>query len=606
MWQLVCNGVAKTLEEWGVCKLSRTRISAAKDIVTFTQPVEQFEQDLLFAEGQTVVVKRSDPASDNEEQFVNWFSGRVLHPQRVQTAQGEAILYTLAGPWWYLEQLTFQQYWKVRTNLEDPPATVLVFKSHLLLCLDVNGNKLTTGQQIKEAVDFCIACGAPFTLDETWLPTLELYIDEINDLSCAEVIHRMLRASPDAQVFFDYSTDVPVLRFRNRDTLTDRTIELPGPEACSITARTDLATPAVVIKYETVNEINGAAWSSLAVDAWPEGEIGLKFGSIVQTVSLEGGSMTYASASVVTSAIDIQSADWWKSKLDILNRDTITNLVIEEASRPGALPRELVDGIAAPEWMAGSIVDEIITAKISYDVLKEAPEEGAEPEVHEARKKEEVSVPVRSTNLLTQTYTMLVDQVYAEPQPVGLARALYEAANAIQYEGQIVLRSDEVEEVSLGEALNFTGGRPEWAAIRAHIQQIKEDVDNGQVVITIGPRKHLAKDDIMALLRVNRRRVRWTARTLRTAASAPGQKMVLPSKPPKTGGAVKGGGTVDRHVIGSNIILDKEDTKGKETKVRKLRVCIENEDGTTTRKYQRFLCSDPYDDDDDTEEEGQA
>ena len=60
--------------------------------------------------------------------------------------------------------------------------------------------------------------------------------------------------------------------------------------------------------------------------------------------------------------------------------------------------------------------------------------------------------------------------------------------------------------VGLGNALNLTGGRTEWASMAAPVQTVTESVDEGRTEIGFGPPAHLSPQDLVELLRGTRRR----------------------------------------------------------------------------------------------------
>ena len=72
---------------------------------------------------------------------------------------------------------------------------------------------------------------------------------------------------------------------------------------------------------------------------------------------------------------------------------------------------------------------------------------------------------VTVTNLPSGTYTTGHRDLFAEEVPVGIAKQLYDAVGILHYEGSLTLVGEEVPEiVGLGQLLNLTGARPEWAS----------------------------------------------------------------------------------------------------------------------------------------------
>ncbi len=97
------NGVEKSLDDWGLLGVMRERINQAADLVTFRAEGVASDADPLFAHGSTVQLFRGG---------VPWFYGRVIGVPARAAAKAEEQFYRLAGPWWYLENLVFQQAWQ--------------------------------------------------------------------------------------------------------------------------------------------------------------------------------------------------------------------------------------------------------------------------------------------------------------------------------------------------------------------------------------------------------------------------------------------------------------------------------------------------------------
>ena len=150
-WTIVYNGVEQTLADWGVNSVRRTLSSQALDMLTFRVPMQSGYDEPVFTEKTNLSLQRDG---------VQWFYGRVIAIETNVTAGEESHSYTVAGPWWWLDQTTFQQPWNVQsTGLDVAP----FLKSHLLLNYKLVGNVLTKtsiGEQIAEAVAFAIADGA--------------------------------------------------------------------------------------------------------------------------------------------------------------------------------------------------------------------------------------------------------------------------------------------------------------------------------------------------------------------------------------------------------------------------------------------------------------
>lgn len=599
MWTLlnVRTGEEKTLSDWGIQNLVRRQASAQMQGVSFEIPGDG-DGDSIFLSEDRVIIKKDG---------ANWFHGVAVLAPRSMTGQAEGVSYELADPWWYLRQITYQQPWIFNAAQDSIPV------SHLIFNVDASGNKLTTGQQIKAAFDWAKSgllsddTNPPIDLDESWLPPLDVPIDEARDQNCLEVILRMLRFSPDVVAFWDHAGPQPTLRFRSQSNLVPVSIAIRQREAeattdyevegLDIVKRNDLTVPAVVIRYESVNEFDGQTLMGLTVDAWPVGQTGMKLGTPVATIQLDGYIQNDVQGTIITSPIDYTSADWWKGRLENLNHESVKNLVINNPQRGSIAPlgHELIDGDIA-DWMGGQTEEETITAEASYDVLHEGQDEPSKFPLAP------ISIKLKATDLASGLYRKVADFTPGEPVPIGLAKFLYDAANAVAFDGGLTITETECSGlVTMGNCVNVTNGRAEWATMNALVQQIVENIDRGQTVITIGPRKHLERDDIMAILRFNRTRVHLTSISQRTTGRASGQKIVLAEKTPRqtvTSGSPK----IDNLIVADKVQIRKTDflkdprgnILGNTIRIREMSVCVKNADGTHREGFVQVPCTEVY------------
>ncbi len=506
------SDVEKTLADWGLRDLTRELINQAPDLVTFRADGRASDADPIFAHGSTVRLFRNGTP---------WFYGRVVEAPGRASTKAEEQVYHMAGPWWYLENLVFQQIWQTTNGVDV--TLVPTNKSRLILGQKSDGTKLATGEAILEALNYAIAHGAPITLG-TITPNATAPYAEALDQSCAEVIRLLLRWTPDAMTAFDYTTTpYPTLSIRRRADAATVTLPAYGTpvSALDLTPRHDLQVPAVVLKFEQTNDIDNDTFTSLIVQSAPTTATGDELGAMVMTLDLAGARATYQKQKVRTAPIPQSDApmgiiDWWKGKFpwlaDFADADLTVltgshSVAIENPSNyPGVtmsnLPNELLEGSVAA-WM--NLYSAPLQVRVTLKYTGADTVESAE--VWGTTKQRNLYTRIVGTNAQTQVYSRLTSETEAEAVPTGLAQALFDATGTLQYDGVLELTEAECSGMAApGCLLNLTGGRTEWATMSAQIQRTEERVDLGQTRLTVGPAKHLGQADLATMLRANRNR----------------------------------------------------------------------------------------------------
>ena len=513
MWTLAdANGVERTVAEWGLRDLVRERINQAADVVTFRAEGRASDADPLFAYGSTVRLFRNG---------MPWFYGRVVQVPGRASAKAEDHLYRLAGPWWYLENLVFQQAWETTNGIVS--TLIATNKSRLVLGQKSDGTKLATGAAIMEVLAYATARSVPITVGSVTPNAIAPY-EEALDLSCAETIRKFLRWTPDAVAAFDYTTSpYPTLSILRRADAGALTLPAYGSPVSGfdLTPRHDLQAPAVVLKFEQTNDIDNDTFTSLTVQAAPSTATGDEPGALVMTLDLAGARATYQKQKVRTAAIPSSDTstgviDWWKGKFpwlaDFADTDltvvtgTQTRTIENSSNYPGItlsnLPNELLEGSVA-SWMELNAAPLLVQATLQYT----GTATDASTVVFGTTNQRVVYTRVIGTNAETQTYSRLTSETEAEAIPSGLAQTLFDAVGVLQYDGTIELTEEECTgRAAPGSLVNLSGGRTEWATMGAQIQRVEENVDLGQTKMTVGPAKHLGHGDLTELLRINRSR----------------------------------------------------------------------------------------------------
>ena len=287
LWTLASGGTILSAAQAGVTEILRRRATQSTETCTLRATGRAFDAAPLFAHGSTVTVRRGGTP---------WFVGRVTGTPGSGDGASEESAYALSGSWWYLENLVCQQSWSLRGGAATGTLSRLVLGQRL------DGTRLTSGQVLAETLQYAIDAGAPFALGVIE-PAAFLPLDELRDVTCAEAIRKILRWHPDCVAWFDHATaPLPTFHCRARANLAATTLTVGQPPLAavdSLTARPDLALPAVVLHYEA----NDGDTLDVLTDAAPAGATGREFGALVATIPAGTNPRTNDSTSSAASPL---------------------------------------------------------------------------------------------------------------------------------------------------------------------------------------------------------------------------------------------------------------------------------------------------------------
>lgn len=540
--------------------VTRQRYNMATDRMTFEAPARAIDTPVLFDYDAVVTVLRDD---------LPFFKGRAGRAPKTGSPSSEDQSYEILGPWDQLERLTYQQAW-VGGSWQPPPGDpdgdpVWVprteYKSRCIIGQDSAGNTQTVAQIISEVIAYANECGVEIESGVISGDTTPPW-DEVLDMSCAEIIRRAARWIPSAIGWIDYSTNIPTFHFKPRSGLPSVTLAVGG-DALSEVQLTRMGTrsvPAVVIKYERTDDVNGTQMTSIITDAFPPGATGQEIGSVVQTIPLGGGS-----SNQTTQRQDIRSLElppmiagngalraWFLSKHPGFTDPKFWNLTITAVARQQTLNLELLEGslqdwmrieiptynvIGNPIWIPNdhrsysySDREDTIKITIAYTMRDDAgiPLRVVQDEI--------ITTKITVTDCPTGRYhRTITDSSYGDAVPEGLAASLYNDLNAPHYQGYVKTVSEEITgSVTVGSLLYIEGGDPAWATMAASIQTISEHIDSGTATLQVGPPAHLTPSEILDLRRANRTRKPAVSATSRTSGESSGGTVDIGSAQPKS------------------------------------------------------------------------
>jgi hypothetical protein len=112
----------------------------------------------------------------------------------------------------------------------------------------------------------------------------------------------------------------------------------------------------------------------------------------------------------------------------------------------------------------------------------------------------------------------------------GIAQYLFNALQVFQYDGEYTkVETEFANNVSLMNAVNFTGGRAEWAVMNAQPQSIIEDFGTRETFVRIGVANHLTAGQLSSLLNMWAFRRPWYNPSVRADNSvANGGEVAMP------------------------------------------------------------------------------
>jgi hypothetical protein len=126
---------------------------------------------------------------------------------------------------------------------EESPILYDVYKSRMILGQDVFGSLITIGQQISDVITYAISCGANLAIGIIDIP-VNIPLEECKNLSCIDVIRRLLRWVSDAVCYIDYDNTVPLMSFLRRLQMSPVTLDiLSNVNEFSIQPRSEIRDP---------------------------------------------------------------------------------------------------------------------------------------------------------------------------------------------------------------------------------------------------------------------------------------------------------------------------------------------------------------------------
>lgn len=243
-WSMSVNGLNRqSLSAWSIKGPKVTFRSLDNDDFIFSRE-ENILTSPAFAFGDKIILYRN---------AVIWFQGIVAQQIQVGSGQLSEVHYLVRGPWWQMSRVV----WQANTQFYDPnscqPVTVKQTKA-ILFQDPTTGDAITTGQQITNAVDYCLTgLALPILIVAgTVPPFISVPMEEVRDIMVTDIIRRCMQWTPDGVSWIDYTSATPVFNCQERIFLSTVTIDISQKNLVSkleLFARDDLVPTGVRFNY---------------------------------------------------------------------------------------------------------------------------------------------------------------------------------------------------------------------------------------------------------------------------------------------------------------------------------------------------------------------
>ena len=423
------------------------------------------------------------------------------------------------------------------------------------------------GERIRTIIEYAASKGLNIAVGNI-ASGIEWYRTESKDRTCAEMIREILRLMPDHVAWIDNSYSPPRFNLSNRDLMPARVYELGTANITNHTVNTHESeqVPCVVVRYERPISVDSENYTEIFEDIAPAHSDPTQMGTVIETVGLQGGLFQNEYARVSAETIPKESADVKDIKefyikhtpqlsaiaaskgLDNLlavlkvadvnvpaedvKKHTLefegdpppkpepineNAIPIVQTDNVSDYPRYIIEG-SLPEW-AGMRYRKIV-AQVTMGI-EQAVFDAIGDEDLKSSLKTIFTVPktfggkayltglctgsVMGTNARTKNYKRSVTSNPGETPPTGIAADLLEELNKVRLSGSVSVIGEDPDTITkVGQKLNITGGRPEWATMDESIQSVSHDIQEGTTQVEFGPPQNLNANDLIDRLRASR------------------------------------------------------------------------------------------------------
>lgn len=253
-YELEIDGTRQTLDDWGISQLTVTKAALMGDRMSFEVPCTLAVDAAIAARGSLVKLFSPDG--------VCRFIGELREPKPVIATGEQRRIYTVEGPWWWLQRVTYKQPWRFPAEVptdyigpetemnEEQVGLVTLFRQYEVTPGSegnpavIDASKIDLSEQIgdalEQAVDYFGGLVPPIELDYdlghvpsdtnpfTVQTNVEPPEDEKKDLSVLDVLEVALRWVPYVTARWDYYSGTPKLMFSAAQAMDSAGALIPG------------------------------------------------------------------------------------------------------------------------------------------------------------------------------------------------------------------------------------------------------------------------------------------------------------------------------------------------------------------------------------------
>ena len=579
-------GAEKTLAQWKLsqCRLSFLTLKASTFSCRETATAVDGGSQFAF-EGRVILRAARTKSGSVFTGGAVVFVGYRLNAPASASALDQGFNLQFADAFYLLEDLMYRQTWYSGIT------------THVMIGMDADGNYVTTGEQLGDALSVAAAQGVPITAG-TIETGLYVPMNERQSVTVAELVRMCARWSPDGVSWFDFVDDGETvterLSFQRRGNLTAVSMPFSGSRALGtdITPRYDLKRDYCLLIFERTDSEDGGQVLKIATQIAPAGHPGTGRRGLVDTISLQGANGSRMFAEVETRDFDpgtvneaATANDYWIANTPQLQNNRWRNAQVTFLGAKDAAGQEVDVSAYDYELVSGSLSSDMALAdgsavqfakvRLWYRVSCDHYDGPTSGNTKIGEFTQELFIDRTLTNAPSDTYATGGDYEPGETlgQFAGMADYLLAATTELQYEGahRFTLADGATRMNYVGTVLNLTGGDAAWTSMNALVTQCDVNLDTREVSVRVGPAAHLGKGDLLDLTRNLRERKHNTPKRTMTDGVTADAALQLPQQ------TAESGSQAQNPQYKELVIVDPE--TGAKTTITGGRVLLESADG---------------------------